>query len=127
MDLTIKDLAEFLFGKMPTSVPPWPPDAFALCAAILHRSGAYIHVVSNWPPTGTAKDWASEIEKIGAEWRSLAAGGDTVPVRVADWWKTIDGAGEHKLSKLRERIDVCEAVLQLAAAADQSCANIGLP
>lgn len=30
--------------------PKWPPDAFALVAALLRRADAYVSVLEKWPP-----------------------------------------------------------------------------
>ena len=48
-------IREFLSYVMPSlvasgSLPSWPPDAFAIAAALLHKSGAYSLVLRQWPP-----------------------------------------------------------------------------
>jgi hypothetical protein len=127
MDLTIEDLWTFLYGHIPTSAPVWPPDVFALCAAVLQRSGAYIHVVKKWPPTGSTQDWTELITKVAEKWRSAVVGDTPVPSEVTGWWSLIVEARQLTISELRQHIPICEALLQLAAAADECCVNVGVP
>src|SRR5439155_9991428 len=89
MDLTIGGLWIFLLGRFPASPPPWPPDVFALCASVLQRSGAYLHVVERWPPTGSAADWKARIQNIADQWRSIFVSGSPLPAEILDWWSVV--------------------------------------
>lgn len=69
-EITGRKLDAKLLGQLAS----WPPDLFAITAAILHESGAYRRVVSPpgdevWPHT---KRWQTEIRKQSAKWVTWA-------------------------------------------------------
>jgi hypothetical protein len=51
----------------------------------------------------------------------------TAPSEVVEWWRTVLNAGELNIAKIREDDKLCEALLQLCAAADEACKGVGLP
>jgi hypothetical protein len=105
-------------------VPVWPPDAFALCAGVLQRSGAYLDVVHTWPPT--SGDYATTVTDIGRKWRA-AAGRDSraaLPRELEEWWTTVFKARDVPLEELTGK-DVAKALLQLAIGADEACVGAG--
>jgi hypothetical protein len=126
MDLTVQALWGFLYGKPLHSPPEWPPDIFALCIATLQRSGAYIRVVQRWPPVGSAKGWTETTKRIGKEWRVAVTNGSPPPSDIARWWSLVVNSG-LRISEVRQNEAVCDALLQLAAVADECCVNVGLP
>lgn len=104
----------------------WPPDTFALCMGVLHKSGCYTLMIKSWPPEGAPNDWASYVKSIGKDWRKKALS-DRTPKQVRNWWRTV---AQHKnlsfddVGKQRELVDV---LLQLVAAADEACVGVGIP
>jgi len=118
--------------------PTWPPDAFGLAAAILMDSGAYSEVVADWPPRppsgppgkgGKGSDtWVKFIRKLGDRWRSMAVDGKA-PKQVREWWEAIRTGGAVPLAALhgRQQKALREALLQLMAAADEACCELGIP
>ncbi|HEY2325764.1 MAG TPA: hypothetical protein VGJ82_23105, partial [Thermoanaerobaculia bacterium] len=67
-------------------IPLWPPDAFAIVAALLQKSGAYVHVVDRWPPTG--RRWIDRVKSVALRWRRAAAARDRkrLPPELDKWW-----------------------------------------
>jgi hypothetical protein len=113
--------------------PEWPPDAFALAASVLLHSGAYLHVVEKWPPTGTLADgcladlperWTERADELGSAWRAAWPG--RPPPEVRGWWAAIR---KHRNLRLAEvgGSPICHALLQLCAVADAACYGVGYP
>ena len=124
----LRYLAPSLLDK--TTRRSWPPDIFAVAAALLQKCGAYTHVVSSWPPTEyerRPKGWITDIENIGKEWRKNCVENKEAPEEVNKWWKVILENEQLSLSKICEEKIVCEALLQLAAAADKASEGAGIP
>lgn len=130
--LTVGQLINFLAPstRKRNSSPRWPPDAFAVAAAVLQRSGAYTHVVSEWPPpefrTDPAK-WISYIQKISQRWRASWTKRERPPKQVRGWWSTLASNLETPTAAVAGNGELCRALLQLAAAADEACEGIGIP
>ncbi len=108
--------------------PSWPPDAFALCAALLERCGAYRCVVEGWPPAEFANldDWCSTVRSVGREW-TQSWRTETVPRRVRTWWNRIVSARQASIGELDAPFHgpTREALLQICAAADEACYGVG--
>ena len=73
---TLRDLWKTIIPRLgvgsPPMVPAWPPDAFALTAHALRHAGAYIGVLSNWPPpVESGKEWADHCEAVAKKWRGV--------------------------------------------------------
>jgi len=124
--LTVKEVLSSIAPALATArtCPPWPPDAFALAAAVLQRSGAYSEVVSKWPPR---KNWTPWIEGIGKKWRTAAGRNQKVPVQIQRWWDVIRASSEVAIEKVDEHEELTTALIQMVAAADTACAGIGFP
>ena len=88
-------IGEFLQHALPNSfhaIPAWPPDVFAVAAALLHKSGAYNYVVEGWPPGGQSlQDWLKEVYRLSQEWRKAYVAGEPLPVEVIVWWGLLVG------------------------------------
>src|SRR6266404_6704280 len=129
--MTIEDCFNYVATDDWSSAPVWPPDAFALCAHVLHKSGAYTTVVSNWPPIGPVapSEWAEWIHELGLKWRESSVKSGTVPPEIANWWRELVGAKNVSLTELAAETSrgFCEALLQICAAADEACTGIGMP
>jgi hypothetical protein len=128
------EFLDFLVGKRAgKSLAFWPPDVFALCAAVLERSGGYLAVATEWPALrfrkGTA--WNKYVRKIGTLWRRCAASKARPPAEISRAWAhvlqsrtvTIRAIGDpdQALKHLRETL------LFLLAAADEACEGAGIP
>jgi len=135
--LTTRDLLTFLSPELAcnASPPAWPPDAFALAAALILETGIYLKVVSSWPPTGKpedgclpvpSKEWAERMRRIGKTWRAGAEPG-RIPAEVRRWWKIVVSCLDRPLAELAESAAPCHALLQLCAAADEACLGVGFP
>jgi hypothetical protein len=120
--LTIRELVDFLCPGCwdRGSPPPWPPDTFALAGALLHRSGGYCRVLDGWPPGPATKRWEDEIRAIGKGWRASCVRSSDIPPRVMKWWKKILANHDRPVPDLAEDKVLCDALLQLLAAADEA-------
>lgn len=111
-------------------VPLWPPDVFALCAYSLRQAAAYVHVLSNWPPRGSAmQEWGLHCEKVANAWQhAIGSGEPTLPDAVLQCWLTIATGFDRPLSELRGQMSpVAQAIVELMAYADQACRPFTAP
>ena len=133
-EFTLRDLWRSMMPRLGTkgspSVPRWPPDVFALCAYSLRQAAAYVHVLSNWPPRGTATpEWGIHCEEVAGAWQHAIAGREpTLPDSVLQCWSTIAKGFDRPLSELRGRESrVAQAIVELMAYADQACRPFTAP
>jgi hypothetical protein len=144
-------VGHFLNFVAPTrwrEVPSWPPDAFALAAALLYYSGGYRQLVSDWPPRrgskrASQKDYLDTIDHVSTEWREawnrglrgheyirLTAGHFPAvkpPAEVVDWWNDVISNENLPVARISEQNSLCHALIQLVAAADEASSGIGVP
>ena len=109
--------------------PIWPPDAFAVAAALLKQSGAYTEILNQWPPKPftTLEEWHETAVAIRTQWRKrFNSHATTLPPRVAKWWKILLDAWLVPLSGVAEDPDLVTALLGIVAAADQTCHGVGV-
>jgi hypothetical protein len=126
---TLGELLSWLLPRLREvpDCPIWPPDVFGVCAAILAKTGAYVFVVKKWPPksdTTTREEWVESVAQIAEEWRIHCD--KQVPEKVRQWWHVVLCHDHVSLSKTAEHDDLCEALLQLSSAADETAAGVGL-
>ena len=110
-------------------LPRWPPDAFALCAALLQASGAYASVLDDNPPHGprvTRKARVAMLKKAGGAWRRVSLNDKPLPKAVVEWWGTIVALGTTPINKISESHECTLAILNLLAAADEASIGLGL-
>jgi len=128
-------IGEFLIGILPrlgndASFPSWPPDCFALCLALLKRTGAYAQLLRDWPPKsaqdGALETWTVQIRELGAKWRKKCQAAETFD-DLADEWQTVCQSTGVPLDKARDRGALCEALMKLVAVADESFEGVGGP
>jgi hypothetical protein len=105
--------------------PRWPPDAFAVVASILQQGGAYASVVEKWPPRAQS-GWAEKIRALGRRWRAVATATTPLPGDVQNWWKTVLAASHTEMDRVCEDETLCDALLELSAAADEASEGIGM-
>jgi len=111
----------------------WPPDVFALAAAVLHRSGGYRLLARAWPPSNpttrpvnSAVGWAKAMRQIGIEWRRTATAKESPPGEIVRWWKQVSRRRKTPIDSVSANRSLCEALLQLCAAADEACEGVGI-
>jgi hypothetical protein len=129
--VTVDDGLRFLAPQLADSnLPPaWPPDAFAIAAWLLEKSGAYTNVIVRWPPPkprGREGSWQDGIRAVGAGWRRHCSVGSPPPREVRNWWTTLREHRRLPLPDVAKRPAVWRTLLQLCAAADEASAGIGL-
>jgi hypothetical protein len=122
----------------PDSIPVWPPDAFAIGAAYLRRTGAYIGLVNGKHSAGESKMIGpGAIEKIGVDWRNAlksALGSEAsthrlseaCPPQIREWWGELCRCAKAGLPLAAENSRLVAAMCNLAATADAACDGIGI-
>jgi hypothetical protein len=128
--MTIGELLAYLYPEKALSeAVNWPPDIFALCAAVLQKSGAYTTAVTKWPPQNgkpmSASEWTSFIAGEGSKWRAGVVN-KNIPSNIKNWWEIVIQGQTKSLDNLKNERALCDALLQLSAAADEACEGIGL-
>jgi hypothetical protein len=125
-------IGEFLVGILPrlqndTTFPWWPPDCFALCLALLKRSGAYAQLLRDWPPSKdrTLSIWAARVRKLGEKWQRSQP--KDYPDDLEGEWQVVCQSFAIPLKELREQRALCEALMKLVAVADEACEGVGAP
>jgi hypothetical protein len=128
---TLRDYLEYLVpGISRSTLPAWPPDAFGLTAATLHRSGAYSAIFN-----GSAADinWSTRMRETGAAWRSMWSKSSGSPMElpkdVARWWKLIlDSALRNTpISSIKLDQELALTLLSICVCADEASAGVGIP
>jgi hypothetical protein len=155
---TVGDYFDALAGANWEATPflEWPPDAFCLMASLLQRTGAYVRLVSEWPPSGFAgrsrsnyKHWVKEMSRRGKAWWQYSSSETRrkvlrqlqLPVgrrrikldsKVREAWKLIAASRELQISELAkccttdEHKDFWMAVFETVASADEACWGVGV-
>lgn len=126
---TVGDILDYLspFARSSNDIP-WPPDAFAITASLLKRSGAYREVANDWPPPEYADTsaWHEAIDKMADEWRkSCDANTATMPPQVKAWWQVVLSNLSLPVAKICNRRDLFVALVGIVAACDFACAGFG--
>jgi hypothetical protein len=121
----------------PDWLPVWPPDAFAIGAALLKRTGAYVNLVNG---THSRKhglaDGSPEASKAGKEWREtlelvLAGTGgtrlrDACPAQIKRWWQQIARESACPLDRCATNSSVVAGAVNLCIASDEASAGLGV-
>ena len=117
----------------------WPPDTFAICAYLLHQSGAYKDVLVEWPPVcgmfGKIKQpWSKWIARVGKAWRQTGAALSNPPKEVQAAWGQVSKHLELPVQPESQpkddpanRAELHCALIALVAMADAASAGVGLP
>jgi hypothetical protein len=123
--------AELSGSDMTDATLEWPADVFALVGSVLGRTHAYRFAVSpptgrRWPPRG-ADSWNGTICAAAESWAAWAEAPEGPPPSlVADAWQVLRDGASATLEVIADGDDwaVCEALLILLAASDETCAGM---
>jgi len=118
-------------AEMTDATLEWPADIFALIGTVLGRTHAYRFAVSppaghRWPPRG-ADTWNGSICGAAEAWAAWAEAPEgPPPALVADAWAVLRDGASATLEDIADGVDwpVCEALLILLAASDETCAGV---
>lgn len=131
--ISLGDYLTFLLPRFRSDreIPRWPPDVFALCASLLVKSGAYCKTLTNWPPREPLKKrpraWAGTIKKLAAGWRATCVDQRKLPAPLHACWLVIVQNWRTPIPSVYRHTELCQAILQLLAAADEACEGVGDP
>ncbi|TFV89796.1 hypothetical protein [Blastococcus sp. CT_GayMR16] len=123
--------AEVSGDEMTDATLEWPADVFALVGSVLGRTHAYRFAVSppaglHWPPGGAAS-WNSTVCGAAESWAAWAEAPEgPPPALVADAWAVLRDGASATLDDIADGRNwaVCEALLTLLAASDETCAGV---
>lgn len=127
----------------------WPPDVFAVTSLFLKRTGAYICTVLppediTWPEE---YDWKATLKGAKNAWYSWMTGKeeplpkliDSNKRRLEEHWTSVTledirqlitpepNTTKTGLGEMKAAWEVCQAILELHALADEACAGFGTP
>jgi hypothetical protein len=132
VELTI---GEFLSGILPRlhtdkTFPAWPPDCFALCLALLRRTGAYSQLLLDWPPDngsdGALGKWTTSVRELGERWRTAWQQRHSFDELRTEWQLLCDSFA-LPLYKTNQNRALLEALMRLVATADEASESVGAP
>jgi hypothetical protein len=128
---TLASFLEYLIpGITKQPLPAWPPDAFALAAATLHRSGAYSTVFTGSP---SDKNWNAIARDTGIAWRKAWIASLEKPIQfpknVTVWWNTVQTAALSgiPIAKVRFDEELAVTLLRICVCADEASSGVGIP
>jgi hypothetical protein len=125
--------------------PTWPPDAFAVVATVMRRTGAYVHCVSTVggrmavAPSLESK-WPRRARTVGAQWlqavekaikdaplipKQQAIARAVVPAEVAASWDALMQL--LRASPAADGREIARRLLEISGFADEACAGLGMP
>jgi hypothetical protein len=125
-------IAGFLSHVLPApndgAAPTWPPDAFAVAASLLKRSGAYTEIVNAWPPDPhrSVEAWHHHVGHISRRWRQRCMDGGPAPSEINEAWKTISASGSLEIGKIGFDRTLVRALALIVAVADEACFGFGI-
>jgi len=120
----------------------FPPDVFGVAASVLARTGAYLAVVSHWPPKNLKKPrWEDHVSTIAKKWRAeWQFGGSKPPAYVQKLWHAITEDAAISLSELfkinyskvadprqHKARRLTRNLLEILAISDETCSGVGIP
>jgi hypothetical protein len=120
------------------SLPIWPPDAFAISAAFLRRTGAYVGLVNGKYSAGAGKIAdPTRAENLGEAWRSALVEAlvdgkstrrlrDACPQEIKQWWGELRRCASQDLFTAAEDRNLVMATCNLSIVSDEACAGIGV-
>ncbi|HXQ72400.1 MAG TPA: hypothetical protein VN844_18030, partial [Pyrinomonadaceae bacterium] len=122
--LTVEQFGEYIVPSVwkDEELLRWPPDVFALVAALLLKSGAYAHAVSGWQRHGKLEQWIKDIRAIGNAWGQKP---EQPPKQVRSWFQMLCKNRSVPVERVCAKGDLCAALIELCAAADEACVGVG--
>lgn len=122
--LTVEQFGEYIAPSVwkDEELLRWPPDVFALVAALLLKSGAYAHAVSGWQRNGNLNEWTKSIKALGYAWSQKP---DKPPKQIRDWYRILCKNTSMPVESVCAEGDLCAVLIQLCAAADEACIGVG--
>ncbi|HYR78316.1 MAG TPA: hypothetical protein VEM96_21070 [Pyrinomonadaceae bacterium] len=126
--LTISEFLEYLAPGIWTSVDllSWPPDVFALVAALLQKSGAYTNLVREWQ-LDRGRVWCDDVAKIGKAWRNSSTSKKELPNQVSRMWGVVTASCEIEMNSICTNDELCSALFHLIASSDEASHGAGIP
>lgn len=106
--------------------PVWPPEVFAIVASLLRMCAAYTKVVERWPPS-KPMTWADYARGVGQAWRAAFNRRLSAPVEVGRRWRELRRRAHLSITEVADDDDLCDALLELTAFADEASVGAGLP
>ncbi len=100
----------------------WPPDVFALAAALLLKSGAYCCAVSPRWKRKRPDGWPKRMARVGEKWRAAVS---KPPPSVRKWHRILVANQSVQVSEVEQTDILWDALLHLCAAADEACKGVG--
>jgi len=119
----------------PDWLPAWPPDGYAITAALLRRTGSYVQLVNGYQDRTTKTITAEKAEEIGKQWRAqlnAALGGGTdgmrksCPKEVVGWWRQLQRAASLPLAAAASDSAIVAAAINICIVADSASVGIGV-
>jgi hypothetical protein len=127
--LTVEQFCQYVAPSVwsEPEILTWPPDVFALAAAVLLKSGAYVHAVSGWQRHGKLKQWTKLVREIGLEWHTNPK---SPPNQVRTWYERLRAKAPFLVEDICAHDicgedDLCCTLIQLCSAADEACVGVG--
>ncbi|MGD1073898.1 MAG: hypothetical protein ABSB15_27620 [Bryobacteraceae bacterium] len=131
-ELTLGEFSRQILPRLSSNrtFPNWPPDSFALCLSVLKRTGAYVPLLSDWPPHPRRADalngWISEARHLGEMWRQSWNAGNTF-TELSGAWEVLCASLDIPLDEIILQLPICEALIRIVAAADEASEGVGAP
>lgn len=137
-------IGEFIRYRWPESSRnrylPWPPDSFAIAAALLQHTGTYKLILDiGRSPSNfhNSEGWRKEVKNAGKVWRdrlnrqleadsSEEPSGRAVPELVRQEWKKLMSSSSLSVSEVENDDHLVRALITICVVADTASAGIGL-
>lgn len=146
---SLAEWIEFILpGALSGPCPTWPPDAFALAATLMRRTGAYVRcLTTGGRATATLlldNDWPIRARDTGDAWRRAicealrahagsgkprlenAVSKASLPRPVTEAWDILCDRSSSQLTTCKEDDSLTRALLELSGYADEASYAIGL-
>jgi hypothetical protein len=122
--LTVAQFCQYIAGPdwANDDLLRWPPDVFALVAALLLKSGTYAHAVSGWKRRGKLEEWVTSMRDKGGAWGKNP---ENPPKEIREWFGVVKAKAPVAVDKVCNDPDLCSALLQLCATTDEACVGVG--
>lgn len=143
-ELTVGEFLKYLAPAIWKDCPCWPGDLFALSAALLEKSSAYVELgmgVRPWLADGSPDDWQGQVILLAEESRRKL---DTeaqqnldsanlfnpsscpLPDRIQESWRKVVAAANTTVSSVRDSPELISSLVELTAFCDECLAGVGI-